>query len=136
MILKNIRKKYEDHHSVSYSDAILEECVLLSERYITDRYLPDKAIDIMDEVGSRIHIKKASYPDEIKEMEERMKKFDEHKFGLCVSCDSGLDDRADFAPDPRFPRGFALMCNACVDYYNKAGYVGCGYGPFSNAAFQ
>jgi hypothetical protein len=68
--------------------------------------------------------------------EERMKKFDEHKFGLCVSCDSGLDDRADFAPDPRFPRGFSLMCNACVDYYNKAGYVGCGYGPFSNAAFQ
>ena len=68
--------------------------------------------------------------------EERMKKFDEHKFGLCVSCDAGLDDRADFTTDPRFPRGFALMCNACVDYYNKAGYVGCGYGPFSNVAFQ
>jgi len=68
--------------------------------------------------------------------EERMTKFDEHKFGLCVSCDAGLDDRADFTTDPRFPRGFALMCNACVDYYNKAGYVGCGYGPFSNAAFQ
>lgn len=79
MILKNIRKKYEDHHSVTYSDAILEECVLLSERYITDRYLPDKAIDIMDEVGSRIHIKKASYPDEIKEMEEKMKKFRDMK---------------------------------------------------------
>jgi hypothetical protein len=68
--------------------------------------------------------------------EERMKKFDEHKFGLCVSCDAGLDDRADFMPDPRFPKGFPLMCNACVDYYNKAGYVGCGYGPFSNAAFN
>ena len=68
--------------------------------------------------------------------EERMTKVDEHQFGLCVACDAGLDDRADFAPDPRFPRGFALMCNACVDYYNKAGYVGCGYGPFSNAAFQ
>jgi len=79
MILKNIRKKYEDHHSVTYSDAILEECVLLSERYITDRYLPDKAIDIMDEVGSRIHIKKASYPDEIREMEEQMKKFRDMK---------------------------------------------------------
>jgi ATP-dependent Clp protease ATP-binding subunit ClpC len=78
-ILKNIRKKYEEHHSVTYSDAILEECVLLSERYITDRYLPDKAIDIMDEVGSRIHIKKASYPDEIKEMEEQMKKFRDMK---------------------------------------------------------
>ena len=79
IILKNIRKKYEDHHSVTYSDAILEECVLLSERYITDRYLPDKAIDIMDEVGSRIHIKKASYPDEIKEIEEQMKRFRDMK---------------------------------------------------------
>lgn len=78
-ILKNIRKKYEEHHSVTYSDAILEECVLLSERYITDRYLPDKAIDIMDEVGSRIHIKKASYPEEIKEMEEEMRKFKDLK---------------------------------------------------------
>ena len=78
-ILKNIRKKYEDHHSVTYSDSILEECVILSERYITDRYLPDKAIDIMDEVGSRIHIKKASYPDDIKEMEEQMRKFRDMK---------------------------------------------------------
>lgn len=78
-ILKNIRKKYEDHHSVLYSDSILEQCVILSERYITDRYLPDKAIDIVDEVGSRIHIKKASYPDEIKEIEEKMKKFRDMK---------------------------------------------------------
>lgn len=78
-ILKNIRKKYEDHHSVTYPDPILEECVMLSERYITDRYLPDKAIDIMDEVGSRIHIKKASYPEDIKQMEEEMKKFRDMK---------------------------------------------------------
>lgn len=78
-ILKNIRKKYEDHHSVTYSDAILEECVMLSERYITDRYLPDKAIDIMDEVGSRIHIKKASYPEDIKKMEEETKKYRDMK---------------------------------------------------------
>jgi ATP-dependent Clp protease ATP-binding subunit ClpC len=79
LILKNIRKKYEDHHSVSYSDSVLEQCVILSERYITDRYLPDKAIDIIDEVGSRIHIKKASYPDEIKEMEERCRKLRDQK---------------------------------------------------------
>jgi ATP-dependent Clp protease ATP-binding subunit ClpC len=79
LILKNIRKKYEDHHSVSYSDSVLEQCVILSERYITDRYLPDKAIDIIDEVGSRIHIKKASYPDEIKEMEERSRKLRDQK---------------------------------------------------------
>ena len=79
LILRNIRKKYEEHHSVTYSDAVLEECVILSERYITDRYLPDKAIDIIDEVGSRIHIKKASYPDEIKEMEEQSRKLRDQK---------------------------------------------------------
>lgn len=79
LILKNIRKKYEDHHSVTYSDAVLVECVVLSERYITDRYLPDKAIDIIDEVGSRIHIKKASYPEEIKEMEEQARKLRDQK---------------------------------------------------------
>ena len=68
--------------------------------------------------------------------EERMKKLDEHKFGLCISCDAGLDDRADFIPDPRLPGGFGMMCNACVGYYNKNGYVSCGYGPFSNAAYS
>ena len=65
--------------------------------------------------------------------DERAKKFDEHDYGLCVSCDTGLDDPADFTCDPRFPKGFALMCTACIDYYNKNGYVSCGYGPFSNA---
>jgi hypothetical protein len=63
--------------------------------------------------------------------EERMTKFDKHQFGLCVTCDAGLDDRADFTCDPRLPGGFALMCNACFEYYNKNGYVTCGYGPFS-----
>ena len=67
--------------------------------------------------------------------EERMKKFDQHKYGMCVSCDAGLDDRADFECDPRFPRGFAIMCCACIDYYNKNGYVSCGYGPFANAGY-
>jgi len=51
--------------------------------------------------------------------EERMKKFDEHKYGLCVTCDAGLDDRADFTCDPRVLGGFVLMCNACGDYYNQ-----------------
>lgn len=68
--------------------------------------------------------------------EERMKKCDQHKYGICVSCDAGLDDRADFTCDPRAPGGFALMCHACSDYYNKRGYVSCGYGPFSNAAYR
>lgn len=68
--------------------------------------------------------------------DERTKKFDEHNYGLCVSCDTGLDVLADFICDPRFPKGFALMCNACVDYYNKNGYVSCGYGPFSNSMMK
>jgi hypothetical protein len=68
--------------------------------------------------------------------EERMKKCDQHKYGICVSCDAGLDDRADFTCDPRMPGGFALMCHACGDYYNKNGYVSCGYGPFSNAVYR
>lgn len=53
--------------------------------------------------------------------EERMKECERHKYGICVSCDAGLDDRADFTCDPRMPGGFALMCNACGDYYNKNG---------------
>ena len=68
--------------------------------------------------------------------EERMTKFDQHKYGVCVTCDTGLDDRADFTCDPRMPGGFSLMCHACSDYYNKNGYVSCGYGPFSNAAYR
>lgn len=68
--------------------------------------------------------------------EQRTKKHDLHKFGLCCSCDAGLDDRADFVCDPRSPGGFALMCNDCFEYYNKNGYTSCGYGPFSNAAYR
>jgi hypothetical protein len=68
--------------------------------------------------------------------EQRMEKCDRHKYGICVSCDAGLDDRADFTCDPRAPYGFALMCTACSDYYNKVGYVSCGYGPFSNAVWK
>ena len=72
-IIKNIRNKYEDHHSVTYSDVIIEKSVILSERYITDRQLPDKAIDIIDEVGSRVYLKKNNLPAEILEMETDLK---------------------------------------------------------------
>jgi len=68
--------------------------------------------------------------------EERMKKCDQHKYGVCVTCDVGLDDRADFTCDPRMPGGFSLMCHSCFDYFNKNGYVSCGYGAFSNAAYR
>lgn len=72
-IIKNIRNKYEDHHFVLYSDEIIEKSVILSERYITDRQLPDKAIDIIDEVGSRVYIKKNNLPLEILQMESDLK---------------------------------------------------------------
>lgn len=108
----------------------------MTTQHITTSYWTATAAATTATSASAVETTKTHEPGFKLTQEERMTKFDEHKFGLCVSCDAGLDDRADFTTDPRFPRGFALMCNACVDYYNKAGYVGCGYGPFSNAAFQ
>ena len=69
-ILKNIKEKYEDHHNVSYTDEALEACVKLSERYITDRNFPDKAIDALDEAGSRVHLTNVSVPKEIEDQEK------------------------------------------------------------------
>ena len=66
-ILQNIKEKYEDHHNVNYTDAALEACVKLTERYITDRNFPDKAIDALDEAGSRVHLINISAPKEIEE---------------------------------------------------------------------
>ncbi len=68
-ILHNIKDRYEDHHNVSYTDEALEACVKLTERYITDRSFPDKAIDVLDEVGSRVRIINISVPKEIEEKE-------------------------------------------------------------------
>ena len=69
-ILKNIKEKYEDHHNVSYTDEALEACVKLSARYITDRNFPDKAIDALDEAGSRVHLTNINVPKEIEEQEK------------------------------------------------------------------
>ena len=69
-ILKNIKDKYEDHHNVNYTDAALEACVKLTERYITDRNFPDKAIDALDEAGSRVHLTNITAPKEIEEQEK------------------------------------------------------------------
>lgn len=71
-ILNNIKDKYEDHHHVSYTQGALESAVKLSERYITDRYLPDKAIDVLDEVGARVHINNISVPQDILFLEEQV----------------------------------------------------------------
>ncbi|GFH99537.1 negative regulator of genetic competence ClpC/MecB [Bacteroidaceae bacterium] len=69
-ILKNIKDKYEDHHNVNYTDAALEACVRLTDRYITDRNFPDKAIDALDEAGSRVHLTNITVPKEIEEQEK------------------------------------------------------------------
>lgn len=71
-ILHNIKNTYEKFHEVTYSDEALEACVKLTDRYVTDRFFPDKAIDILDEVGSRVHLKNASIPDDILELEHNI----------------------------------------------------------------
>lgn len=68
-ILRNIKDKYEDHHNVTYTDEALQACVKLTDRYITDRNFPDKAIDALDESGSRVHLTNISVPKEIEEQE-------------------------------------------------------------------
>ncbi|MBN3521922.1 ATP-dependent Clp protease ATP-binding subunit [Algoriphagus lutimaris] len=68
-ILNNIKDKYEDHHNVNYTDAAIDACVKLSDRYISDRFLPDKAIDILDEAGARVHINNIHVPEEILKLE-------------------------------------------------------------------
>jgi ATP-dependent Clp protease ATP-binding subunit ClpC len=71
-IIENIRSKYEDHHSVKYTDSALDACVSYSNRYLQDRFLPDKAIDLMDEAGSSVHINGVVVPDSIKQLEEKL----------------------------------------------------------------
>ena len=78
-ILRNIKDKYEEHHNVTYTDEALEACVRLTDRYVTDRYFPDKAIDAMDEAGSRIHLTHISVPWEIEEQERLIEEAQQHK---------------------------------------------------------
>lgn len=78
-ILNNIKDKYEAHHSVSYSEEALSACVSLSERYITDRSFPDKAIDVMDEAGSRVHILEVEIPQEQLIQEQLIKALQQQK---------------------------------------------------------
>jgi ATP-dependent Clp protease ATP-binding subunit ClpC len=71
-ILHNIKEKYEEHHNVSYTDEALKACVKLADRYMHDRFFPDKAIDVMDEAGAHIHINSATVPDELIEAEKKL----------------------------------------------------------------
>ena len=78
-ILKNIKHKYEEHHGVHYSDEAIISAVRLSDRYITDRNLPDKAIDVMDEAGARVHLANIVVPKEILHLEEEIEKIKQSK---------------------------------------------------------
>src|SRR6476660_2339803 len=72
LILNNIKPKYEEYHNVNYDDEAIHACVKLSDRYITDRLLPDKAIDVMDEVGARVHLKNINVPQNILDLEKKI----------------------------------------------------------------
>jgi len=78
-ILDNIKEKYEDHHHVIYTKEAIEACVKLSDRYISDRYLPDKAIDVLDEAGARVHINNIHVPEEIVKFEEAIEEVKKEK---------------------------------------------------------
>lgn len=78
-ILNNIRERYEEHHNVLYTPEAIDACVKLTNRYISDRYLPDKAIDALDEAGSRVHITSINVPKEIIELEDKLDKIKEEK---------------------------------------------------------
>ncbi len=78
-ILENIKTKYEEHHNVRYTDKAIQECVRLSDRYITDRFLPDKAIDVLDESGARVHLENIVVPKNIVELEEDIEKIKSEK---------------------------------------------------------
>jgi ATP-dependent Clp protease ATP-binding subunit ClpC len=78
-ILNNIKERYEDHHSVHYTPEAVDACVKLTERYITDRHLPDKAIDALDEVGSRVHLNNINVPKDILDVEAQIEALKDQK---------------------------------------------------------
>ncbi len=84
-ILTNIKSRYEDHHNVTYTPKAIDACVKLTTRYISDRYLPDKAIDALDEVGSRVHISNINVPDRIVKLEDKIEQTKEEKIAAVKS---------------------------------------------------
>ncbi|HEY9257847.1 ATP-dependent Clp protease ATP-binding subunit [Chitinophaga sp.] len=79
LILNNIKQRYEEYHNVSYTDAAIDACVKLSDRYMTDRLLPDKAIDVLDEVGARVHLKNINVPQNILDLEKQIEDIKQEK---------------------------------------------------------
>ena len=84
-ILNNIKSRYEDHHNVNYTPKAIDACVKLTARYISDRYLPDKAIDALDEAGSRVHISNINVPERIVKLEEKIETTKEEKIAAVKS---------------------------------------------------
>jgi len=84
-ILNNIKSRYEDHHNVTYTSDAINACVKLTARYITDRYLPDKAIDALDEAGSRVHISNINVPEKIVKLEQKIESTREEKIAAVKS---------------------------------------------------
>lgn len=93
-ILNNIKDKYEEHHNVTYTGEALEACVKLTERYLSDRNFPDKAIDALDEAGSRVHITNITVPEEIEKLEEAVKDAGQSK--LKAAQDQNFESAAAF----------------------------------------
>lgn len=81
-ILNNIKEKYEDHHNVNYTEDAIKACVSLTTRYVTDRFLPDKAIDALDEAGARVHITNIKVPKEIENIEKEIEAVKEEKLRM------------------------------------------------------
>lgn len=86
-ILRNIKDKYEEHHNVSFTDAALEACVNLTERYVSDRNFPDKAIDALDEAASRVHITNIAVPEEIEALEKKVEESGRNKLAAAHAQD-------------------------------------------------
>jgi ATP-dependent Clp protease ATP-binding subunit ClpC len=82
-ILNNIKNKYEDHHNVIYSQDAIEACVKLTDRYMSERFLPDKAIDALDEAGSRVHITNIEVPKKVLDLERQLEEIRELKKCSC-----------------------------------------------------
>lgn len=81
-ILNNIKDKYEDHHNVTFTDDAIKACVTLTQRYVSDRHLPDKAIDALDETGSRVHITSIKVPQDVMELEKQLEQIREEKINV------------------------------------------------------
>ena len=89
-ILKRVRDKYESHHNVNYTDEALQACVDLTQRYVSDRNFPDKALDALDEAGSRVHITNIIVPDEIERLEKEIDQVTQEKLAAAHSQNFGL----------------------------------------------